>query len=68
MDIGYQYDTISTNNKANLSRTKLSYKTWLWPNTTYLLNKINISTYFENLTVELHILYAFSTHVKFCVN
>ena len=33
-----------------------------------LLNKINITTYFENLTVKLHILYAFNIHVKFCVN
>ena len=33
-----------------------------------LLNKINIITYFEKLTIELHILYALNTHVKFCVN
>ena len=26
------------------------------------------TTYFENLIVELHILYALNTHVKFCVN
>ena len=36
--------------------------------TTILLNKINITTYFRNLTVELHVLYALNTHVKFCVN
>ena len=35
---------------------------------TTLLNKINIITYFEKLTIELHILYALNTHVKFCVN
>ena len=32
------------------------------------LNKINITAYFENLTVELHVLYALNTHVNFCVN
>ena len=36
--------------------------------TTILFNKINITTYFINLTVELHIFYAPNTHVKFCVN
>ena len=36
--------------------------------TTNSLNKINITTCFENLTVELHVLYALNTHVKFCVN
>ena len=33
-----------------------------------LTQKINIIAYFENLTVELHILYALNTHVNFCVN
>ena len=33
-----------------------------------LLNKINMTIYFENLTVELHVLYALNTHVKFCIN
>ena len=33
-----------------------------------LLNKINITAYFENLTIELHILYTLNTHVKFCIN
>ena len=36
-----------------------------------LTQKINITAYFENLTVELHILYALNTHnthVNFCVN
>ena len=33
-----------------------------------LLNIIYITTYFENLTVELHVLYALTMHVKFCVN
>ena len=28
----------------------------------------NITIYFENLTVGLHILYAFNTHVKFYAN
>ena len=35
---------------------------------TTLLNKINITIYFENLTIELHVLYALNTHVKFCIN
>ena len=33
-----------------------------------LTQKINITAYFENLTVELHVLYAFNTHVNFCIN
>ena len=32
------------------------------------LNKINITAYFENLTVEFHVLYALNIHVNFCVN
>ena len=35
---------------------------------TTLLNKINIITYFENLIIELHVLYTFNIHVKFCIN
>ena len=35
---------------------------------TTLFNKINITTYFENLTAELHVLYTLNTHVKFYVN
>ena len=27
-----------------------------------------MTKYFENLTIELHILYALNIHVKFCVN
>ena len=33
-----------------------------------LLNKINIITYFENLTIELHVLYALNIFVKFFIN
>ena len=33
-----------------------------------LLNKINITTYFKNLTVKLYVHYVLNTHVKFCVN
>ena len=33
-----------------------------------LLNKINITIYFENIIVKLHVLYMLNTHVKFCVN
>ena len=28
----------------------------------------NITSYFENLTVKLHVLYILNIHVKFCVN
>ena len=35
---------------------------------TNLLNKINITTYFENLIVELYVLYALNILVKFYVN
>ena len=28
----------------------------------------NITTYFENLTIELRVFYALNTNVKFCVN
>ena len=31
-------------------------------------NKINITTYFENLTIELHVFYTVNSLVKFCVN
>ena len=44
------------------------FVTKLWPKPITLLNKINIITYFKNLTVELHILYAFNTYVRFYVN
>ena len=30
--------------------------------------KINIATYFENLIIGLHVLYALIKHVKFCTN
>ena len=35
---------------------------------TMFSRKINITTYFENLTVELHVFYSFNTHIKFYVN
>ena len=31
-------------------------------------NKINIIIYFENLTVELYIIYVLNTYIKFCTN
>ena len=40
-------------------RTKFSYK---------ISCNLNIITYFENLTVKLHIFYALNIHVKFCVD
>ena len=30
--------------------------------------KINMVTYFKNLTVGLHVLYVLNTYIKFCVN
>ena len=30
--------------------------------------KIDITTYFENLTIGLHVLYVFNTYIKFCAN
>ena len=30
--------------------------------------KIKITTYFENLTVKLHIIYSLNIHVKFYIN
>ena len=38
------------------------------PKVTTLLNKIKIITYFENLIVELYVLYTLNTYIKFCVN
>ena len=32
-----------------------------------LHNKTNITTYFENLTIKLQVLYALNTHVKFYI-
>ena len=32
------------------------------------INKINITSYFENLTVQLYVLFTLNTHVKFCIN
>ena len=30
--------------------------------------KINMVTYFNNLTVELHVFYVLNTHIKFYIN
>ena len=38
------------------------------PKATTSFNKINITIYFENLIVELYVLYALNLLVKFCVN
>ena len=35
---------------------------------TTLTTKINIVSYFKNLTIALHVLYVLNIHVKFCVN
>ena len=44
---------------------EIQLQNWLQFKATNSLNKINIITYFENLTIELHVLYALNTHVKF---
>ena len=43
---------------------KISYSLRLQP---YSIS-LTLIIYFENLTVELHVLYAFNTNVKFCDN
>ena len=62
--VAYLHNSANDNSQAN----KVSLQNQLQYKTTTLLNKINITTYFENLTVELHVLYALNIHVKFCVN
>ena len=47
---------------------KVKLQSWLQLKSTTLLNKINITIYFKNLIVELHILYTLNMHVKFYVN
>ena len=47
---------------------KVCLQTWLYPKATISTKKINIATYFENLIIELRILYVLNTYVKFCVN
>ena len=47
---------------------QVQLQNWLQSQTTNSLNKRNITAYFENLTVELHVLCALNTHVKICVN
>ena len=39
-----------------------------WAGVTRFFSPTNIITYFENLTVELHVFYTLSIYVKFCVN
>jgi len=36
--------------------------------TTISTKKINMIIYFENLTIEFHVIYVFNMHVKFLVN
>ena len=49
-------------------RTRFSYKIGCSLKLQPYSIKINITTYFENITVELHVFYTLNTHVKFCVN
>ena len=48
-----------------LKEPKFGYKLNCSLKLQFSLNKINSATYFDNLTVELHVL---KTHVKFYVN
>ena len=50
-----------------LGRT-LASKRGFKPNTEVQVLAPPTTTYFENLTVRLHVLYALNTYVKFCVN
>ena len=50
---------------ASALKIKLSYKISC---SLILFNKINITTYFVNLIIELHVLYPLNKHVKFCIN
>ena len=45
---------------------KVQLQNWLEPKATTLLNKINITTYFENQTVKLHISYSLNTRQILC--
>ena len=50
-----------------LKKEKVQLQNQLWSKAITSFKTINIITYFENITVGLHVLYAFNTHVKFCV-
>ena len=39
-----------------------------WLQTTIPSKKINIVTYFENLTIELYVFYVLNMHIKFYIN
>ena len=47
---------------------KVWLQTQLQAKATTLTKNINITTYFENQTDELHVLYVFKTNIKFHVN
>ena len=50
----------------NIQKSYLIYIGSIWSTTT--TKKINMTTYFENETVEFHFFYVLNTHFKFCVN
>ena len=64
----YDVTIIVIMNFNNLIKDKIQLQNQLQPKVTILLNKINITIYFENITVKLHVLYALNRLVKFCVN
>ena len=48
-------------------KKKFSYKIDYSLKLQFFLN-INITIYFENLIIELHVIYVLNTYVKFCAN
>ena len=55
-------------NTKQINWTKFSYKISYSIGLQLPLNKINIITYFENITIGLYVFYTINTYVKFCVN
>ena len=51
-----------------MSLTKFSYKFGCKLRLKLPLKQTNMTIYFENIIVRLHVLYVFNTHIKFCVN
>ena len=50
--------------QVNFFQDKIQLQNWLQPQATILLNEININTYFENLTIDLHVFYALNKFVS----
>ena len=48
--------------------TKFGYKIGYSLKSTTSFKKINITIYFENLSIGLHVLYTLNIYIKFCAN